>query len=259
MKKYFLWVAVLLLAGSQLSAQKADDSVSAIIFHLDSGFWNAYNACDTTEFTNYLADDVEFYHDKGGATIGAVALIQSLNKNLCSNASYHLRREAVKGTVQVYPLHKGNEIYGAIISGEHLFYITQGGKPEFLDGRANFTQLWLLINNTWKMTRILSYNHHAAVPVNTKKEVHLSHPLLDKLTGTYSSKQSGKMTLKRANDVLKLSDAKNNYTLYAESNTLFFSKDRDLVFRFTLAASGKPTKMTVLEHGAVAAELFYGK
>ena len=69
------------------------------------------------------------------------------------------------GTVNVFPLKNGDKIYGAVISGEHLFYVTELGKAEFLDGRANFTHVWLLKNDGYKMARILSYNHHPATPV----------------------------------------------------------------------------------------------
>jgi hypothetical protein len=256
MRKYLSFIPVLLIT-IQASAQTAADSVTAIILHLDSGFWNAYNRCDTGVFKNYLEDDVEFYHDKGGVATGAPALIQSLEKNLCSNANYHLRREAVAGTVKVHVMQQNNETYGAIITGEHLFYITQNGNPEFLDGEANFTHLWLLKNNIWKMSRILSYNHHAPAYVNTKKEIHLSNAELDKLTGTYSSTQSGKLKLKRQDDVLILYDDKNSYTLYPQTEMSFFTKDRDLVFNFILDASGKPEKMVVKEHEAIADELIY--
>src|SRR3954465_12597886 len=152
MKKYLLFVTTVLIVCMHAPAQTKTASVTAVILHLDSGFWNAYNRCDTGVFKNYLEDDVEFYHDKGGVTTGAPALIQSLEKNLCSNANYHLRREAVAGTVKVYVMQENNKTYGAIITGEHVFYVTQNGNPEFVDGDANFTHLWLLKNNVWKMT-----------------------------------------------------------------------------------------------------------
>lgn len=142
------------------TAQTITDPLTAIILHLDSAFWNAYNSCDTNAYKNFFTADVEFYHDKGGITTGAPALIESLSKNLCRNPGYHLRREAVTGTVKVYPMQNNNTTYGAIITGEHVFYITQKGKPEFLDGAAGFTMLWLLKDGVWKMSRILSYNHH---------------------------------------------------------------------------------------------------
>jgi hypothetical protein len=94
--------------------------------------------------------------------VGIDALTESVKKNLCGTNSSRLRREAVAGTIKVFPLRKGNEIYGAIMSGEHVFYVTENGKPEFLDGRANFTHLWLIRNGDYKMARILSFDHRPA-------------------------------------------------------------------------------------------------
>jgi hypothetical protein len=119
------------VCSNTLNAQTEQEKVIATILHLDTLFWNAYNSCDTTRFKDFFTDDVEFYHDKGGATFGIEALNESFKKNLCSNSDFHLRREAVEGTVKVYTLQKANEIYGAIISGEHLFHVKQGGKDEF--------------------------------------------------------------------------------------------------------------------------------
>ncbi|MEO6221447.1 MAG: nuclear transport factor 2 family protein [Ginsengibacter sp.] len=155
-----LFTIVFAACSAHVFAQTEQQKLTATILHLDSAFWNTYNSCDTAHFKDFVTDDVEFYQDKGGITNGAKSLIESLNKNICGNANSRLRREAVAGTVKVYPMQNGAEIYGAVISGEHKFYITQNGKPEFQSGVANFTQLWQLKNGVWKMTRILSYNHH---------------------------------------------------------------------------------------------------
>lgn len=250
---------VLAVFSANVFAQTEQQKLTATILHLDSAFWNAYNNCDTTRFKNFLTDDVEFYHDKGGITMGATGLIQSLDKNICGVANYHLRREAVAGSVKVFPMEKGNEIYGAVISGEHLFYITQNGKPEYLDGDANFTHLWLLKNGVWKMARILSYNHHAAEYINARKEIELPANELDQLIGAYKSSQSGTMTVARENKTLILKDANHSYTLYPQSDTLFFMKERDLTFQFVKDANNKPLKMIVNEHGAKADELMFEK
>jgi len=247
------------MCSKETFAQAEQEKLTATILHLDSAFWNAYNNCDTTAFANYLTDDVEFYHDKGGITLGAAALIQSLNKNLCSNPDYHLRREAVAGTVKVYPMENGKEIYGAIITGEHVFYITANGKPEYLDGQANFSQLWLLKNDVWKMARILSYNHHPAAYVNSRKEIELPADKLDALSGEYNSKQFGSFSVKRSNNVLLLTAGNQTFTLYPQSDTSFFTKERDLVFEFIKDASNKPTKLVVKERGAIADEAVFVK
>src|ERR1700733_13520315 len=100
-----LWAAVILvltmLAGSNSRAQlmafdeiktQADmDKTSAA---LDAELFDAYNKCDLVKFKSLLADDVEFFHDKGGVTLGAQALTDSVKKNICGRVS----RELVAGT-----------------------------------------------------------------------------------------------------------------------------------------------------------------
>ncbi len=158
---------LLIIFFSQLiSAQTEEQKLSSTILERDSLFWTTYNNCDTTRFQNFFSEDVEFYHDKGGLTLGLEALTTSFKQNLCSNNNFRLRREAVPGTVKVFPLQKSGTIYGAVISGEHLFYIIEKGK-ERLDGHARFTHVWLLKDGVWKMSRILSYDHGPAI-INKK-------------------------------------------------------------------------------------------
>lgn len=140
---------------------QSDAEVAALILKRDSLFWITYNTCDTAGNKAFFTTDMEFYHDKGGVTLGVEALSASLKNNLCSNPDFRLRREAVPGTVHVFPMRKGNSIYGAIISGEHVFYIIEKG-AERLDGLAKFTHLWLVKDGVWKMARILSYDHGPA-------------------------------------------------------------------------------------------------
>ena len=138
------------------------------ILRMDSLFWKAYNACDIENMSEFFTDDVEFYHDKGGLTTTNKELMSSVKNGLCSNKDFYLRREAVPGSVQVFPLQKSNITYGAILSGQHVFYINEKGKPEILDGLARFTHVWIQVNNAWKMSRILSYDHGPA-PESMKK------------------------------------------------------------------------------------------
>jgi predicted alpha/beta superfamily hydrolase len=124
----------------------------------DSVLFSIVYTCQPEKAEKFFTDDMEFYHDKGGPTIGRQAFLESLKKNFCGPNAVKLRREVVKGTMHVYPMAN----YGAIQTGEHRFYITEPGKPEKLSGIATFTHLWKLVNNEWKITRILSYNHHEA-------------------------------------------------------------------------------------------------
>jgi hypothetical protein len=250
---------VIVMAAGPVDTFAQTEKLTATILQLDSAFWNTYNNCDTAHFKDFLTDDVEFYHDKGGITLDAKSLIEALNKNICGNANSRLRREAVAGTVKVYPMQNGDEIYGAIISGEHNFYITEKDKPEYHSGIANFTQLWLLKKGGWRMARILSYNHHAPGYVNTRKEIELPVWKLDRLTGTYKSAQFGKVTVVRQNKILLLTAGKDSYMLYAQTETSFFTRDHDLVFQFLEDAKGKPLKILVKENNTVADELIFEK
>ena len=53
---------------------------AAAVRQRDDAFWQAYNACDTKTFRGFFATDVEFYHDRGGPTIGVDALDTALAK-----------------------------------------------------------------------------------------------------------------------------------------------------------------------------------
>jgi len=142
-----------------LSPQTPAEKLTETIITKDAAFWAAYNKCDLAAFPVMFTKDVEFYHDKGGLVVGNENFMSALKNGLCGNADSRLRREEVKGTVKVFPLADKGVFYSAIISGEHVFYVNQKGKPEFLDGHALFLQLWLLRDGEWKMARILSYYH----------------------------------------------------------------------------------------------------
>lgn len=155
--------AVAALATAQAPATPPAADPTAVVQARDDAFWRAYNACDTASFRGFFTADVEFYHDRGGPTIGLDALDGALAKNLCGGGN-RLRREPVDGTVRLSILRSGDTVYGAIVAGEHLFYVREPGKPEFLDGRARFVTLWLLKDGAWKMARLLSYDHGPATP-----------------------------------------------------------------------------------------------
>lgn len=157
-------ISSFILIGTSLCnfsvAQTKEEQLGATILNKDGVFWQAYNNCDLPAFGEFISDDVEFYHDKGGITLGKTALIKSIQDNLCSNRdNFRLKREAVAGTVHVYAMKKSDVIYGAVISGEHVFSSWEKGKVEYKSGQAKFTHLWLLTDGTWKMTRIFSYSH----------------------------------------------------------------------------------------------------
>jgi hypothetical protein len=244
----------LCLAAFPLFSQDQQDTLTATLLHEDAVFWDAYNRCDVETMSQFFWPDVEFYHDKGGPTIGFGPLVDTLRKNLCGNyPKFHLRREAIPDTIKIYPLQKNGVIYGAVFSGEHYFYINDSGKPEYRDGWAKFFHLWLLKDGTWKMARVVSYDHRDAPYENKRTEITLPPTVLDQYVGTYLSAKNGSLNVARGNNLLTLKVGEKQFVLHPESETIFFVPDRDLTFEFVKEGT-KVSKLIIREHGAIVEE-----
>jgi len=114
-------------------------------------------AATSKSFLLFFADDVEFYHDQGGVTLGRAALTDSIKKNICDKVT----RELVPGTLQVHYM-KG---YGAVEMGVHRFHHPGHEDTEGV-GEASFIHLWQYKDGAWKITRVISYDHHSAQKKN---------------------------------------------------------------------------------------------
>ena len=237
--------------------QTHDDELSSTILHKDSIFWEAYNNCDVNRMKTFFTSDLEFYHDKGGITLGVDALAESFTKGVCSQEdNFRLRREEVSGTVHVFPMRKSGVIYGAILTGEHLFYIQEKGKKERADGLAKFSHLWILENGEWKMKRVFSYDHKPAPYINKRVTKQLSQDILKTYTGTYKGAQTGDMLIIQGEGFLIAKTGNKEFSIYPASETSFFMKERDLIFEF-IKKGNTVTKVIVRENGEVAEELDY--
>jgi hypothetical protein len=139
----------------------APDAATGTVAALDSGLFDAYNRCDLHKFGSYIAADVEFYHDQGGLTLGRPKLVDSVRNNIC----HKITRALVPGSLQVFVV-KG---YGAIETGDHTFCQTASGRCE---GAARFVHLWHDDGGNWTLSRVLSYDHHAATPAAVTQETH---------------------------------------------------------------------------------------
>ena len=245
-----LGLAVLVLGFRAAGAQTQTDSLATTIQNQDRLFWDAYNRCDVEGMNAFFTPDVEFYHDKGGLTSGVDALAANTKGNLCSNPRSHLRREAIAGSVKVFPLRNGQAIYGAVISGEHRFYVVDSGKPERLDGVAKFFHVWLLKDRSWRMARVISYDHGPPPYVSTRHQAQIPGRVLEQYVGEYRGPTTGAMTIARDQDVLNLKIGDKTFVLYPESDHLFFSKDRDLTFEF-VRDEGSKFKLVVRERDTV--------
>jgi hypothetical protein len=251
-----VWVGVCLLAaaavgGSAASAQQGgEDELSRTILALDAAFWTAYNTCDVAAMPPFFTEDVEFYHDKGGITLGRDALVTSFKTGVCDNPRSRIRREAVEGSAQLFPLRHDGTLYGVIFSGEHIFYVKDEGKSERLDGHGRFTHLWLFRDNVWRIARVLSYDHGPVPYVNKRTAVALEDSALDRLAGRYKGPASNPVTVRREGPALVLSWSGGGVTVYPESSRVFFAKDRNLTFEF-IGEGEAVTAMRVRENGDV--------
>lgn len=130
-------------------AADEEAALTATITGLDANVFAAYNACDLKTFGHYFSTDIEFYHDKGGATFDRQTVVANTRKYIC----YKVRRELIPGTLHVYPI----KSFGAIAEGEHRF-CRIGGSCE---GAAKFLIIWRQARGRWQMTRVVSYGHWA--------------------------------------------------------------------------------------------------
>tara|TARA_B110000238_G_scaffold106369_1_gene115853 strand:+ start:30 stop:533 length:504 start_codon:yes stop_codon:yes gene_type:complete len=116
------------------------------IVKMDSIYFAAYNTCDIKTQASIYADDIEFFHDKGGLLTDKKELLKSLKENICNKVT----RTLIKGSIEVYPI----KDYGAIQIGYHTFYNKLEPKAESTPSK--FIVVWKKENNNWKMTKVIS-------------------------------------------------------------------------------------------------------
>jgi hypothetical protein len=150
-----LLAALLTFPAAAANAQSGrrespDTALFRTIASLDSALFDSYNRCDLPRFASFFVDGVEFYHDQTGLMVGVQNLTEAIKQNICGKVV----RELVPGTLEVYPM-KG---YGAVEIGVHRFHPPGAGANE--GGDAKFVQLWQNTGGVWKITRVISYDHH---------------------------------------------------------------------------------------------------
>jgi ketosteroid isomerase-like protein len=156
-----LLVLLLIGAGVRGSAQavpplediKSQEELDKAVAALDTALFDSYNRCDLENFSSFFVDDVEFYHDQGGVTLGKQDLTESIKKNICGRVT----RQLVPGTLQAHYM-KG---YGAVEMGVHRFHHPGHDDTEPV-GEGKFIHLWQYKDGQWRITRVISYDHHAA-------------------------------------------------------------------------------------------------
>jgi len=152
MKKAILFIALLSCFATVLSAQQKDSGEALFreIYTMDSLLFTAFNNRDVAAMGNIFDKNLEFYHDKTGLTGYArnLELLGAMSKN--ANAP---TRELIRESMEVYPVPG----YGAIQSASHRFCHLENGAMDC--GTFKFVHIWQKKDGTWKLTRIVSFDH----------------------------------------------------------------------------------------------------
>jgi ketosteroid isomerase-like protein len=122
------------------------------IMEADRKLYAAFENCDVVGFASFFSKDLEFYHDRTGKTDYAENL--KALQNRCAEG-IRLRRELEQDSLIV----NAAPGFGAIEAGVHRFYSQGKDGQEHLDATARFTNVWSKESGSWKLVRVISYDH----------------------------------------------------------------------------------------------------
>ncbi len=159
----FILLAILVFSAACSSSKEKEsgksDSYSPVsielfneIAHMDSVMFDAFNAHDLEKLATTFSENLEFYHDKGGLS-GFGQTMNNFKSLFEKNKNTGLRRELVKGSLEVYPI----KDYGAVEICLHRFCHVENGKDDC--GVFKNVMIWQNMKGVWKVTRVVSYDH----------------------------------------------------------------------------------------------------
>ena len=123
-------------------------------------YFEAFNSCSADKTVKLLSDDFEFYHDLAGPVVGKDNM-RNIIDDVCKRNNFDWIKTRLTGDPKLFQLKEGNKLYGAIVTGELLFYaVDKQTGTEIKESTSSFTWVLRLEGIHWKLTRDLSYNHH---------------------------------------------------------------------------------------------------
>lgn len=137
------------LCGRVHAQSVADSELYKTVAGLDTKLFDAYNNCDLNTLSSLVTDDLEFYHDKTGLAVGKQPFLDAIKLNICGK----VHRTLTPKSLEVHPLAG----YGAVEIGAHTF--SNPASAEKVNGEAKFIMLWQNKSGTWKVSRVISYDH----------------------------------------------------------------------------------------------------
>lgn len=139
---------ILFFTNSTFAQNTNNKNLYDEIVKLDSIYFHAYNTCDMETQKAFYAENIEFYHDKGGLSTSKKDLLEAIKKNICGKVT----RELVKGSIEVSPIPG----YGAVEIGEHRFHNNQEPESNQKQTGSRFVMIWHQLKDRWEITRVIS-------------------------------------------------------------------------------------------------------
>jgi len=128
------------------------DQLQQEITWADQQLYKAFETCDLPGYAALLSNDLEFFQDHTGKT-GYEENLKAL-QNRCTEG-IKLRRALDQDSLLVNAVPG----FGAIQAGTQHFYATAPDGQEHLEATARFTNVWSKASGTWKLVRVISYDH----------------------------------------------------------------------------------------------------
>jgi ketosteroid isomerase-like protein len=119
---------------------------------VDQKLYTAFDHCDSAAYASYLDKDLEFFQDHTGET-GYEQNVKALQDRCAEGIQLRRQLEPDSLIVNAAPG------FGAIQAGTQRFYSRNKDGQEHLDATARFTNIWSKKGGSWKLVRIISYDH----------------------------------------------------------------------------------------------------
>ncbi len=215
-----------------------------------------FNKCKIDQSAKLMYDDLEFYHDKGGITNSKEEFVKTMKNGICrANNPEKIYRFLVEESLEVFPMYNNGKLYGALQNGKHYFSPNESMTYKESDNYALFSHLWIVDEDgTWKIKRVISYNHSAKEVEKDIKSVTISTDILNSYSGNYKAPNTGTVTVSVNGKDLDIRAGKMSATIVATSDSSFTHPQAPLAFEFVKNDKGEVTKMIVKENGKVVEE-----
>lgn len=170
MKQISTVILIFISIAAKGQVNKDSDLFRTLKIQDSTFFERGFNRCDLDYLERHIAEDLKFYHDQSGLQ-DKKTFFENTQKYICSNSDQKPIRQVDATSLEVFPLYNSGKIYGAIQKGVHHFYLREEGKEDVWTGSAKFTHVWMLDQEIWKLSEVLSYDHQAPVVKNPENSI----------------------------------------------------------------------------------------